>query len=212
MRAGVRITLKVAKKGDVQADFAFFDAKPDDFHGVKKKTKITEFMASILLLTCRDKSNKFSSLGDEFTPLRSSGEPLLLLSVQLKPLLKKQESNCIFWKRVGLDGSRSTFQLDVPDTMPVVKTLCGLDIIYIYKSYRMLPLNLVAWNPSSTLRLRPAQKCVEARDLLDPIRVVAQVLIYPFFIENGLNGEYLEDPVIFDDEPGNGGPGEELCL
>ncbi|GJT12522.1 protein BCCIP homolog isoform X2 [Tanacetum coccineum] len=54
--------------GDVQADFAFFDAKPDDFHGVK--VLMTTYPDNKEWALSIDKSNKFSSLGDESTPLR----------------------------------------------------------------------------------------------------------------------------------------------
>ncbi|GJR59052.1 abscisic aldehyde oxidase 3 [Tanacetum coccineum] len=55
------------------------------------------------------------------------GEPPLLLSSSVhcatQAAIKEARKQLCFWKRVGLDGSKSTFQLDVPDTMPVVKTL-----------------------------------------------------------------------------------------
>ncbi|GKE00509.1 abscisic aldehyde oxidase 3 [Tanacetum coccineum] len=64
---------------------------------------------------------------------KASGEPPLLLSSSVhcatRAAIKEARKQLCSWKGVNLDGSESTFQLDVPATMPVVKTLCGLDCV-----------------------------------------------------------------------------------
>ncbi|GJX06982.1 indole-3-acetaldehyde oxidase [Tanacetum coccineum] len=64
---------------------------------------------------------------------KASGEPPLLLSSSVhcatRAAIKEARKQMCSWKGVNLDGSESTFQLDVPATMPIVKTLCGLDCV-----------------------------------------------------------------------------------
>lgn len=66
----------------------------------------------------------------------ASGEPPLLLAASVhcatRAAIKEARRQLAFWG--GLDGhdSDSPFQLSVPATMPVVKELCGLDIIKRY--------------------------------------------------------------------------------
>lgn len=64
----------------------------------------------------------------------ASGEPPLLLAVSVhcatRAAIKEARNQVRSWK--GLEGSDSIFQLDVPATMPVVKTLCGLDNVDLY--------------------------------------------------------------------------------
>ncbi|KAI3522867.1 hypothetical protein L1887_00919 [Cichorium endivia] len=65
---------------------------------------------------------------------KASGEPPLLLAASVhcatRAAIKEARNQLRFWNR--LDGSDSMFQLDVPATMPVVKTLCGLDNVDFY--------------------------------------------------------------------------------
>ncbi|KAI3823458.1 hypothetical protein L1987_04894 [Smallanthus sonchifolius] len=65
---------------------------------------------------------------------KASGEPPLLLAASVhcatRAAIKEARNQLCSWK--GLDGSDSMFQLDVPATMPVVKTLCGLDNVEFY--------------------------------------------------------------------------------
>ncbi|CAO2825083.1 unnamed protein product [Amaranthus hypochondriacus] len=67
---------------------------------------------------------------------KASGEPPLLLAASVhcatRAAIKEARRQLAFWG--GLDGhdSDSPFQLSVPATMPVVKELCGLDIIKRY--------------------------------------------------------------------------------
>ncbi|KAK1434885.1 hypothetical protein QVD17_00639 [Tagetes erecta] len=65
---------------------------------------------------------------------KASGEPPLLLAASVhcatRSAIKEARNQLCSWK--GLDGSDSMFQLDVPATMPVVKTLCGLDNVETY--------------------------------------------------------------------------------
>ncbi|XP_071726440.1 abscisic-aldehyde oxidase-like isoform X2 [Rutidosis leptorrhynchoides] len=65
---------------------------------------------------------------------KASGEPPLLLASSVhcatRAAIKEARNQLRSWK--GLEGSDSFFQLDVPATMPVVKTLCGLDSVDFY--------------------------------------------------------------------------------
>ncbi|KAI3822535.1 hypothetical protein L1987_10126 [Smallanthus sonchifolius] len=65
---------------------------------------------------------------------KASGEPPLLLAASVhcatRAAIKEARNQLYSWK--GLNGSDSFFQLDVPATMPVVKTLCGLDNVEFY--------------------------------------------------------------------------------
>ncbi|KAI3687836.1 hypothetical protein L1987_81539 [Smallanthus sonchifolius] len=65
---------------------------------------------------------------------KASGEPPLLLAASVhcatRAAIKEARNQLYCWK--GLNGSDSFFQLDVPATMPVVKTLCGLDNVEFY--------------------------------------------------------------------------------
>ncbi|XP_076904841.1 abscisic-aldehyde oxidase-like [Bidens hawaiensis] len=66
---------------------------------------------------------------------KASGEPPLLLAASVhcatRAAIKEARNQLCCWK--GLDGGSDTmFQLDVPATMPVVKTLCGLDNVEFY--------------------------------------------------------------------------------
>ncbi|OVA00877.1 Aldehyde oxidase/xanthine dehydrogenase [Macleaya cordata] len=63
---------------------------------------------------------------------KASGEPPLLLAASVhcatRDAIKEARKQVLSWSRSVLDASSySTFQLDVPATMPVVKELCGLD-------------------------------------------------------------------------------------
>ena len=64
----------------------------------------------------------------------ASGEPPLLLAVSVhyatRAAIREARKQLLRWK--GLNESDSTFQLEVPATMPVVKKLCGLENVEIY--------------------------------------------------------------------------------
>ncbi|KAJ4971106.1 hypothetical protein NE237_004205 [Protea cynaroides] len=65
---------------------------------------------------------------------KASGEPPLLLAVSVhcatRAAIKEARKQVLAWN--GSDASNSTFQLEVPATMPVVKELCGLDNVESY--------------------------------------------------------------------------------
>ncbi|KAI7725024.1 hypothetical protein M8C21_029795, partial [Ambrosia artemisiifolia] len=65
---------------------------------------------------------------------KASGEPPLLLAASVhcatRAAIKEARNQLYSWK--GLNDPDSFFQLDVPATMPVVKTLCGLDNVEFY--------------------------------------------------------------------------------
>ncbi|XP_027104274.2 abscisic-aldehyde oxidase-like isoform X1 [Coffea arabica] len=65
---------------------------------------------------------------------KASGEPPLLLAVSVhcatRAAIKEARKQLKSWSRI--DGPDSAFQLDVPAIMPVVKNLCGLDIVERY--------------------------------------------------------------------------------
>ncbi|GER40669.1 aldehyde oxidase [Striga asiatica] len=65
---------------------------------------------------------------------KASGEPPLLLAASVhcatRAAIKDARKQLKSWG--GLEGAESTFQLDVPATMPVVKELCGLDSVETY--------------------------------------------------------------------------------
>ncbi|XP_042511428.1 abscisic-aldehyde oxidase-like [Macadamia integrifolia] len=65
---------------------------------------------------------------------KASGEPPLLLAVSVhcatRAAIKEARKELLSWN--GSDASHSTFQLEVPATMPVVKELCGLDNVERY--------------------------------------------------------------------------------
>nr|UEN74745.1 abscisic-aldehyde oxidase [Silybum marianum] len=67
---------------------------------------------------------------------KASGEPPLLLAVSVhcatRSAIKEARNQLRCWKGSDDDGSDSSFNLDVPATMPVVKTLCGLDNVEFY--------------------------------------------------------------------------------
>ena len=64
----------------------------------------------------------------------ASGEPPLVLAVSVhcatRAAIEEARKQLLSWS--SQDGSQSIFQLDVPATMPVVKELCGLDIVDKY--------------------------------------------------------------------------------
>ncbi|XP_010514725.1 PREDICTED: indole-3-acetaldehyde oxidase-like [Camelina sativa] len=71
---------------------------------------------------------------------KASGEPPLLLAASVhcatRQAVKEARKQLCMWK--GEDGSSSSmFQLPVPATMPVVKELCGLDIIESYLEWKL---------------------------------------------------------------------------
>jgi len=70
----------------------------------------------------------------------ASGEPPLLLAASVhcatRQAVKEARKQLCMWK--GENGSSgSAFQLPVPATMPVVKELCGLDIIESYLEWKL---------------------------------------------------------------------------
>uniref|UniRef100_A0A1J3G0L1 Indole-3-acetaldehyde oxidase n=1 Tax=Noccaea caerulescens TaxID=107243 RepID=A0A1J3G0L1_NOCCA len=70
---------------------------------------------------------------------KASGEPPLLLAASVhcatREAVKEARKQLRIWK--GEDGLGSTFQLPVPATMPVVKELCGLDIVESYLVWKL---------------------------------------------------------------------------
>ncbi|KAL2316961.1 hypothetical protein Fmac_030837 [Flemingia macrophylla] len=70
---------------------------------------------------------------------KASGEPPLLLAVSVhcatRAAAKEAKKQLLSW--TNLDGPDSTFQLEVPATMPVLKELCGLDIVQTYLKWKM---------------------------------------------------------------------------
>ncbi|KAL2665610.1 hypothetical protein AAZV13_02G232500 [Glycine max] len=70
---------------------------------------------------------------------KASGEPPLLLAASVhcatRAAAKEAKKQLLSWS--NLDGPDSTFQLKVPATMPVVKELCGLDIVQTYLKWKM---------------------------------------------------------------------------
>lgn len=65
----------------------------------------------------------------------ASGEPPLLLAVSVhsavRAAIKEARKQLLSWSS-SFDALDSVFQLDVPATMPVVKEVCGLDIVERY--------------------------------------------------------------------------------
>jgi xanthine dehydrogenase molybdopterin-binding subunit B len=70
---------------------------------------------------------------------KASGEPPLLLAVSVhcatRAAIEEARKQLLSWS--SQDGFQSIFQLDVPATMPVVKELCGLDIVDKYLEWRI---------------------------------------------------------------------------
>ncbi|XP_017982888.1 PREDICTED: indole-3-acetaldehyde oxidase [Theobroma cacao] len=70
---------------------------------------------------------------------KASGEPPLTLAVSVhcatRAAIAEARQQLLSWS--GLDGSNSTFQLEAPATMPVVKELCGLDSIQKFLKWTM---------------------------------------------------------------------------
>ncbi|KAJ0714442.1 putative aldehyde oxidase [Helianthus annuus] len=71
---------------------------------------------------------------DRVLSSKASGEPPLLLAASVhcatRAAIKEARNQLDSWK--GLNHSDLFFELDVPATMPVVKTLCGLDNVEVY--------------------------------------------------------------------------------
>lgn len=69
----------------------------------------------------------------------ASGEPPLLLAASIhcatRAAVKEARKQLLSWS--NQDEEDSTFQLGVPATMPVVKELCGLDIVEKYLKWKM---------------------------------------------------------------------------
>ncbi|KAE9614921.1 putative aldehyde oxidase [Lupinus albus] len=73
---------------------------------------------------------------------KASGEPPLVLAASIhcatRAAVKESRKQLISWnKRKSDDETDSTFQLEVPATMPVVKELSGLDIVQRYLQRKM---------------------------------------------------------------------------
>ncbi|GMN46982.1 hypothetical protein TIFTF001_016159 [Ficus carica] len=71
---------------------------------------------------------------DRVLSSKASGEPPLLLASSVhcatRAAIKEARKQLLSWS--GIDEPQSIFQLDVPATMPVVKELCGLDMVERY--------------------------------------------------------------------------------
>ncbi|KAG2391060.1 Abscisic-aldehyde oxidase [Vigna angularis] len=70
---------------------------------------------------------------------KASGEPPLVLAASIhcatRAAVKEARKQLLSWS--NQDGADSAFQLGVPATMPVVKELCGLDIVQTYLKWKM---------------------------------------------------------------------------
>ncbi|XP_015873264.3 indole-3-acetaldehyde oxidase-like isoform X1 [Ziziphus jujuba] len=70
---------------------------------------------------------------------KASGEPPLLLAVSVhgatRAAIKEARKQLLSWS--SQNGSESIFQLGVPATMPVVKELCGLDMVERYLEWSL---------------------------------------------------------------------------
>ncbi|XP_015873305.2 indole-3-acetaldehyde oxidase [Ziziphus jujuba] len=70
---------------------------------------------------------------------KASGEPPLLLAVSVhcatRAAVKEARKQLLSWS--VRDDSQSIFQLNVPATMPIVKELCGLDIVEKYLEWNL---------------------------------------------------------------------------
>ncbi|WVY91568.1 hypothetical protein V8G54_037082 [Vigna mungo] len=70
---------------------------------------------------------------------KASGEPPLVLAASIhcatRAAVKEARKQLLSWS--NQDGADSTFQLGVPANMPVVKELCGLDIVQTYLQWKM---------------------------------------------------------------------------
>ncbi|KAK7300354.1 hypothetical protein RJT34_11198 [Clitoria ternatea] len=70
---------------------------------------------------------------------KASGEPPLLLAASVhcatRAAVKEARKQLVSWS--NLDGADSTFELEVPATLPVVKELCGLDSVERYLKWKM---------------------------------------------------------------------------
>ncbi|KAL9316112.1 hypothetical protein ACSQ67_017113 [Phaseolus vulgaris] len=70
---------------------------------------------------------------------KASGEPPLLLAASIhcatRAAVKEARTQLLSWS--NQDGEDSTFQLEVPATMPVVKELCGLHTVQAYLKWKM---------------------------------------------------------------------------
>ncbi|KAK4275960.1 hypothetical protein QN277_018968 [Acacia crassicarpa] len=69
---------------------------------------------------------------------KASGEPPLLLAAVVHCATRvavKEARKQLSWS--NSDELEKPFQLDVPATMPVVKQLCGLDIVERYLKWKM---------------------------------------------------------------------------
>ncbi|KAL2316963.1 hypothetical protein Fmac_030839 [Flemingia macrophylla] len=70
---------------------------------------------------------------------KASGEPPLLLAASIhcatRAAIKEARKQVLLWS--NKDGADTTFQLRVPANMPVVKELCGFDIVERYLKWKM---------------------------------------------------------------------------
>ena len=63
--------------------------------------------------------------------MAASGEPPLLLASSVHCAMR-EAIRAARKEFAGAGGSPLTFQMDVPATMPIVKELCGLDVVERY--------------------------------------------------------------------------------
>ncbi|XP_038692743.1 indole-3-acetaldehyde oxidase-like isoform X2 [Tripterygium wilfordii] len=70
---------------------------------------------------------------------KASGEPPLLLATSVhcatRAAIKEARRQLFSWK--GIERTETAFQLPIPATMPVVKELCGLDMVESYLQWKM---------------------------------------------------------------------------
>ncbi|KAK6235331.1 hypothetical protein SCA6_010668 [Theobroma cacao] len=97
---------------------------------------LLEFVHSSIEITLQLHPSYYS-----FISSMSSGEPPLLLAVSVhcatRAAIKEARRQLLSWSGLDRDVSNSTFQLQVPATMPVVKELCGLDCIQRFLQWTM---------------------------------------------------------------------------
>ncbi|KAF7815425.1 indole-3-acetaldehyde oxidase-like [Senna tora] len=76
---------------------------------------------------------------DRILSSKASGEPPLLLAASvhcaIRAAVKEARKQLISWS--SSEALNSTFHLDVPATLPVVKELCGLDIVERFLNWKM---------------------------------------------------------------------------
>ncbi|XP_038693826.1 indole-3-acetaldehyde oxidase-like [Tripterygium wilfordii] len=66
---------------------------------------------------------------------KASVEPPLFLASSVHCVFRAARRQLLSWR--GIEGSDSAFKLSIPATIPVVKDLCGLDMVESYLQWTM---------------------------------------------------------------------------